>query len=124
MITNTQIKVFCNLQVEGMHNWPGCPFEEVDYLRSAHRHIFHIKATKLVSHDDRDTEFIMMKHRIVEHLTSTYVDHGNTHQVHSFGSMSCEMIAQELITKFGLIECEVSEDGDCGAIVTVLPEGG
>jgi len=32
--------------------------------------------------------------------------------------MSCEMIARELIEHFNLSRCEVSEDGENGAIVT------
>jgi hypothetical protein len=34
-----------------------------------------------------------------------------------FDNMSCEMIADELVKKFNLYECEVNEDGEGGAIV-------
>ena len=37
----------------------------------------------------------------------------------NFKSNSCEMIARDLIDKFGLNKCEVNEDGENGAIVTV-----
>jgi hypothetical protein len=53
-------EVWCTLQVEATHNWPGCPFEEVDYLRAPHRHLFGIKAYVAVNHDDRDVEFIIV----------------------------------------------------------------
>ncbi len=113
-------QVFVTLQVEGIHNWPGCPFEEVAYLRDPHRHMFHIKAHKIVTHSDRDVEFIMLKHRVQKYLADTYEDAVNQgFGIHVFGPMSCEMIAKELIEEFDLCQCEVSEDGENGAIVTV-----
>lgn len=121
-------EVYCTLQVEGIHKWPECPFDEVAYLRDPHRHVFHIKAFKLVTHSDRDVEFIMLKHRIEAYLLTTYGqpivhDTGweicDNKRVCVFGAMSCEMIAKELITQFDLTRCEVSEDNENGAIVTV-----
>ena len=105
-----KVVVFCTLQFEGTHNWPECPFDEVAYLRSPHRHVFYIKAYKNVNHTDRDVEFIMLKHRIAEYLKEQFPSG-------EFGSSSCEMIASELCTVFGLTKCEVSEDGENGAIV-------
>jgi hypothetical protein len=106
--------VYCTLQFEGIHNWPNCPIEEVSYLRFPHRHMFHIKAWMVVSHSDRDVEFIWLKHRITEYLDKTYPDH-------QLGAKSCEMLAEELINKFGLAACEVNEDGENGAIVIKDP---
>lgn len=117
-----QIKteVYCTLQIEGTHSWPGCPFDEVGYLRKPHRHIFHIKAHKIVAHDDRDTEFIMLQHEIKNFFQQNYYrDHKS---LCVFGAMSCEMIAMELIHHFELCKCEVSEDGENGAIVTIHDE--
>lgn len=108
-------EVFCKVQADGLHCWPGCPFEEVNYLRVPHRHIFHIKAYATVTHSDRDIEFIMLKHKIVEYLNTKY--YNATYRACYFGSMSCEMIAEELINEFMLSRCEVSEDGENGAIV-------
>lgn len=116
-------EVYCTLQVEGTHNWPECPFDEVAYLRDPHRHIFHIKAYTVVNHDDRDVEFIMLKHEIEQYLHEKYYCGANKlamfDSLHKFGAMSCEMIARELIEKFHLSRCEVSEDNENGAIVTV-----
>ena len=117
-------EVYCTLQVEGIHNWPECPFEEVVYLRDLHRHIFHIKAHLVVNHDDRDTEFIMLKHQIEHYLLNKYANleqdgHFMDDRVCIFGARSCEMIARELIEEFGLCRCEVSEDGENGAILYV-----
>jgi hypothetical protein len=110
-------EVYCTLQVEALHCWPGCPFDEVAYLRDPHRHMFHIKAHKTVTHSDRDVEFIMLKHEIRDYLHEQYRVH--TTKVLNFGAKSCEMIAKELIERFDLCRCEVSEDGENGAIVTV-----
>lgn len=105
-------EVFITTQFEATHNWPNCPFDEVAYLRDPHRHIFHIKAHKQVHHDDRDVEFIMLKHAINDYLIGVYPNR-------QFGAKSCEMLARELIDKFGLCRCEVSEDNENGAILIV-----
>lgn len=119
--------VYCTVQVEGTHNWPDCPFDEVDYLRVPHRHVFHIKAYMPVTHSDRDVEFIMLKHLIRDYLVNKYGKFSNEGMLRDmpyythceFGAMSCEMIAEELIETFELSKCEVSEDDENGAIVEV-----
>lgn len=121
-------EVYCTLQIEGTHNWPNCPFDEVAYLRDPHRHMFGIKAYKEVNHDDRDVEFIMLKHRIEAYLLTKYGqpikaaltgwEICDNKRVCTFGAMSCEMLAKELIEEFSLSRCEVDEDGENGAIVS------
>lgn len=113
--------VFCTLQFEGIHNWPTCPIDEVSYLRVPHRHIFHVKATVPVYHDDRDVEFIYLKHRIQEFLDEWLprAPHVKSIAVYDMKAMSCEMIARKLVEEFNLTECVVSEDGENGAIITV-----
>lgn len=110
-------EVYCTLQIEGTHNWPNCPFDEVDYLRVPHRHVFHIKAYSEVTHSDRDIEFIMFKHEITNYIRSKYFKIEK--ELCVFGAMSCEMLAEELCNRFKLTRCEVSEDNENGAIVTV-----
>lgn len=92
--------------VEGVHHWPECPIPEVNFLKDLHRHIFHVKAVKQVKHNDRDVEIIMLK-RCVDYYLSAFK--GN------FGDMSCEDIAEGLISEFDLLNCEVLEDGENGA---------
>lgn len=121
-IQSTWTRVYCTLQIPGIHRWLNCPYDEVKYLRDYHRHVFHIKATIQVCHDDRDVEFIMLKNKIDKYLREQYFD--PTQQVCMFGDRSCEMIAQDLISTFSLIECEVSEDGENGSIVTVVQQSG
>lgn len=114
MTIKKQTEVFATLRVDGLHNWPECPFDEVDFLRPLHRHMFHIKAYKLVNHNDRDVEFIMFKHEVAKFLRDMYWD--DEKQSHVFGRMSCESIADELHSRFDLSCCEVSEDGENGSV--------
>lgn len=107
------ISVFARTQFEATHSWPECPIEEVAYLRDEHRHVFHIEAHKQVTHDDRDTEFIVLKHRMEELLEEMFPDH-------KMGSTSCEMLAIRLIGTLGLSKCMVSEDNENGATVEIV----
>lgn len=72
-------------QFEGIHCYPNAP-AEVAFLRQPHRHIFHVEAEIEVFHDDRELEFIMVKHRINQFF-GLYQE---------LKSMSCEMIAEKL----------------------------
>lgn len=103
-------EVYCTVLFEGIHCWPECPFDEVKYLRDPHRHVFYIRAFKKVNHDDRDVEFIMLKHQIERYLSTVYPGG-------EIGRKSCEMLAEELINTFELSACDVSEDNENGAIV-------
>ena len=128
-------EVYCTLQLEGFHNWENCPIDEVDFLASPHRHMFHFKCWFDVSHDDRDIEFIMQKRRVEAYLRNkfgqkiTLVDEDKMGREYSeyntlvFNSMSCEMIARGLMGAFNLSKCEVNEDGENGAVLTHVPTG-
>lgn len=100
--------VYCTLEFEARHSWPGCPFDEVAFLRVPHRHLFKVKATKAVDHADRDIEFITLKRRIQTYVSVFQPD---------AGSRSCEQMATEILEAFNLASCDVSEDGENGAIV-------
>lgn len=104
------MEVFAHNEWEATHAWADCPIEEVAYLRNEHRHVFHIDSFKIVDHDDRDQEFIVLKHRVGEWLDEEYPDK-------KMGSTSCEMLAIRLIGAFGLSRCMVSEDGENGVWV-------
>ena len=116
LYTPVLTEVFCTVLFEGIHNCPNCPIEEVSYLKDPHRHIFHIKAFKQVNHNDRDVEFIWLKHRVQEFLTETYPNG-------QMGPTSCEMLAHILIGHFDLTKCEVSEDNENGAVVELQVTG-
>ena len=113
MVSVVKTNVVINLQFEGVHCWPACPIEEVAFLRSPHRHMFHVCCKKRVAHDDRDIEIIQLKRQVQKYIEEKY--HGD------LGSKSCEMLANELVTQFGLCYCSVLEDGENGAEVISEP---
>lgn len=101
--------VVVTLEHEATHSWPECPIEEVAFLRQEHRHLFKIKATKVVSHDDREVEIIVLKRNI-----KAWMDQQLGPRL---GTLSCEQIARYLISRFELLSCEVLEDGENGALL-------
>ena len=113
---NHVVEVFCKIQAEGIHFWENCDIPEVNYLIYPHRHVFFITAYAEVSHDDRDIEFIKLKHQIEQYLSETYWNYNI--RLHDFGGMSCEMIGQELLDYFNLTKIEISEDNENGMIIT------
>jgi len=105
--------VYCTFQLEGIHNWPDCPIEEVKYLRDPHRHMFHFKLVVPVSHSDRDVEFIWLKHEAIESIESKYYDQDM--RCCNFGASSCEHLCDFLLEQFPVaVMVEVSEDGENG----------
>lgn len=107
-----KIRVFCTTQFEGFHCWPDAP-REVDYLRSVHRHVFHVRVEKIVNHNDRDVEFITLKHEV----NSTIAELQREQSATVLPTWSCETWATKLLERLKLSKCEVSEDGENGAIV-------
>lgn len=105
-------------QFEGFHSWPEAP-DEVAFLRTEHRHMFHIDLWIEVKDDDRELEFILVERWLRGACRVFY-------QEMHFGAgvtYSCENIAQQICTgvggKYGLdrsIKVEVSEDGENGGI--------
>lgn len=108
--------VIVNTTFEGNHCYIDAP-EEVCYLRNLHRHIFHVNLEIEVFHDDRELEFIMVRHRVDEFLRNVELSI----------EMSCEQIAkllvQHLIDLYGerCIACQVLEDGENGGKVYYEP---
>lgn len=98
------------LQFEGVHNWPGCPIEEVSFLKHPHRHMFYVTCLKEVSHNDRDIEIIQFKRQVEDYLKGKSVN---------LGCSSCEDLAEDILTKFKCDEVEVMEDNENGAVIHV-----
>lgn len=100
-------------QFEHQHRYYEAP-EEVSYLRSLHRHLFHYEVELEVFHDDRELEFIMVKHRI-----DAFVERSKD----SWGDLvSCEQMAlaigNYLRNKYGFdraLTVSVLEDNENGA---------
>lgn len=108
-----QISVIISFQLEGLHCWPEAKtvFPDVAFLSDPHRHMFHFKLEKLVTHTDRDIEFIRWKREVQKYLRLKYSDS----ETLNFGRMSCEQIATELMELYDCISVEVFEDGENGA---------
>jgi hypothetical protein len=93
----------------GYHRWPDAPPHRA-YLALEHRHLFHVKVTTSVKHDDREIEF----HDLLE-AAKKYFDTGD-------GTWSCERMAGCLSARLARdfdrsFRVDVSEDGECGAAV-------
>lgn len=121
--------VFCTTSFEGIHNFPAAP-PEVAYLASPHRHTFNIRAEVEALDDDREVEFIMMKHEIEKAITLW--SHPNSDdRVWNMGSMSCEQLSiriakllDELYCKSSLrlIVVTVDEDGENGSTHSTMED--
>lgn len=107
--------VVVRLDVAGIHCWPECNVDGVEFLKHPHRHIFKIKCRKWVEHPDRAIEIIKLKAEIEKFLRAKYKPASNHIDMLDFGRDSCETIAMSLMEAFQLTTCEVLEDGENGA---------
>lgn len=126
LVSQTTKVIWVTFDKVGFHRYPDAP-DEVAYLRDRHRHVFKFRVTVEVIHDDREIEFHLFKNWLVSLYDDSHleVDH-----------KSCEMLAQDLLhqinNKYGNapiyggntatqreMSVEVSEDGECGAIVRI-----
>lgn len=102
-------------QFEGEHCWPEAP-DAVKFLRSVHRHMFHVTLIAEVKHDDRELEFIMVKRQLENWVDDVKASWPKR--------MSCEQIANSIGLQFmewyGRRVCsvEVSEDAENGAVIS------
>lgn len=110
-----QRRIWVTFQRHGIHQYKEAP-PVVGYLASPHRHLFKFKVTVDVNYSNREVEF---------HMLQNWLDSRYSDSVLQLDNKSCETIAEDLIkeiseryTQFNFIEVEVSEDGECGAIVT------
>ena len=106
-----QMFIYVATQKEFIHSYPKAP-QDVWYLRYPHRHIAHIKAKIEVYHNEREFEFIMVKHHLNYFLDNLGAAELNT---------SCENIAHLILVflqeEYGSdrdIEITVSEDNENG----------
>lgn len=106
---------------EGVHCYPDAP-EKVAYLRQPHRHIFGVCVEVEVFHEDRELEFIILKHMVDGWIDGLNAKDGCA----ECGAMSCEhmatMIWSYLKQRVGRSDerfwkVTVDEDGENGASV-------
>lgn len=103
--------VIIDFDIVGFHYYPDAP-DQVAFLENNHRHLFQIKVGYDVSFLNREKEIFIQADFVKEYLTETYGSPCN------FKNMSCEMIADEILTfakDDNAIWVEVLEDGKGGA---------
>lgn len=111
-------RIYVTFQKAGVHQYKNAP-EDVKYLRAVHRHLFKFKVTIEVFHLHREVEY----HQFLNWLESLYVTNGCNPTL-DMNNKSCESIAEELLFKVRdaypdrFIEVDVSEDGECGSIIS------
>ena len=108
--------IFVKAAFVGYHRYVGAP-DDVSFLREWHRHVFHVKLWFKVDHLNRDLEFFQQQRKLKKFLDLTF--EGQRFE------KSCEMIAVDILEVFkdsGAEFCEVSEDGENGAFVSVQKE--
>ena len=116
----TKEYVYITTQTEFIHQYKDAP-DEVFYLRNLHRHIAHIKIKIQVFDNDREIEFIMLKHSIDNFIRTNLTD--------KFNNISCEQLSELLldyiITNYGTnreVEIIVSEDNENGSELKYIPD--
>jgi hypothetical protein len=110
------LSVTVNFRTPGYHCWPDAP-EHRAYLRSVHRHLFHVSVTTEVEHGERQIEFHDLQDD-AKLIFSTLND----------GSASCETMAMRMASQLSDkyngrgFEVSVWEDGECGATCSYKPD--
>lgn len=107
-------------EVEGFHNYPDASKNHGDlvkFLEQSHRHIFKFNCKKRVNHDNRDEEFILLRRKVKQYINRKFPVFESGCECYDFDSMSCEMIAKQLLKEFDFDSVEVSEDGENYAVV-------
>jgi hypothetical protein len=110
----TATVVYVRYEFPAFHRWLDAP-DHVAFLRDYHRHIFKIKLGVRVRHSDRDVEFFTLLEALKLYIGRTFFQ--------SYFEFSCEQIACMILREFekwNPVYCEVSEDGENGAEVTVI----
>ena len=86
MITLAIKSIWVTTSFEGFHKYDNAP-DSVAFLRSTHRHIFHVKVYIEVFHNDRDIEFILFKR---------FIDDIINESLNKLDLGSCEMISDKI----------------------------
>lgn len=103
-------KLWISFEFEGWHRWKDAPAEHA-YLAARHRHLFKCRAEFVVSHNDREFEFIAKKREAIQTAQILQQTEDDCEE------WSCEEWATRLLLSLDASEVEVSEDGENGAKV-------
>ena len=117
------MKIFVTTQFAGLHRWKDAP-EEVSFLREYHRHMFHVRFEVEVSEEDREIEFILLKKELNRLVEILFVGTKLDASCETIARRICDFMTRERRQCAGrACTCEVSEDGENGAIVGITKEG-
>ena len=117
------MKVFVTTQFEGLHRWKDAP-EEVGFLREYHRHVFHVRFEVDVTEEDRELEFILLKRELTTLVTTLFTGAKLDDSCESMARKIVDFMTREYACCAGrAAQCEVSEDGENGAVVGITKEG-
>lgn len=114
-MTYIQVK----FQLDGIHHYP-LASGKYALLSNPHRHVFHFRVRVSVNHSDREIEFLAFKDELINYISTFSPFQSNV------STMSCEQLAEGIISYIKgsypgrAIECEVSEDDENSAIITVI----
>lgn len=106
-------RIYVKLKREGWHSWPAAP-DKRSYLRSQHRHQFHVKVSMDVFHDERDVEFHDLMDEVDEVLPLRGPQ-GTGDSCETMARIVCTVLAERYPGR--RIEVDISEDGEAGAVV-------
>ena len=114
------------IRLAALHHWPSASAGRA-YLGTPHRHVFVVRATCPVLHDDREIEFHDLQHTLDTLLLRlTLPDPASG--LPDFGGRSCEHIAKALVAGLRMTyptprqwTVAVWEDDECGATVVADP---
>lgn len=111
-----RMQITVKTRFSALHAWEDIPPDHpMQFLKTPHRHEFHVTAKWPVYHDNRDREFILAKQELDQFIATRWGPQNGTPRY--IGSMSCEMLAQEIMDAFGCSYVQVEEDGENGAEV-------
>lgn len=113
---NTTLKV--NTTLRALHHW-STPTQNRGYLKHPHAHDFKVEMEVPVYGHDRELEFHDLQRDLHLHLMEMSQGSVDDWSIHDFGSMSCEMIALEVLEAFPeASSVSVFEDNTAGATVS------
>lgn len=105
----------------GYHKYANAP-ENVRFLRNVHRHVFNVRTTIEVQHNERDIEFFQLQSHIEGYVRMQYGKQQDSY-IEGIYIHSCEELAENVLTHLHKVypgrraRVEVWEDNENGAIV-------
>ena len=106
---------------KGYHKYDGAP-KNVSFLSNLHRHVFNVRTTIEVFHNDRDIEFFQLQYEIDKFVKLRCNKRWETY-IEGIYIESCEALAEAILGHLHQehpnrhVRVEVWEDNENGAIV-------